>query len=956
MSKADVKSQFLREKLSEYTAPEKNAMAPSKEGGSGYLLVVMLLLMLSGATAMMPWIAPVVWIVAGIFVWMSDIKGEARDHLSWQPFNKVENVREVKVPLVAMVLTVIAAGLVGTLSWLHPVYQMVVQSKSYAAIVDLILMKINTFTWSNPSVPFTSIEFAFGIHFLCAAMLLVSSVVMHKRKKPSWHSSVCFIHNVSMCIFSTVMLCLLIIGGMLEGRFASADAFLCHRPHGNPSGLVSFTMYMFYLTKIMELFDTFLTVLAKRPIWWLHIIHHFSTASMVLHAAGSNHSLDILCAGLNCFCHIAIYMYLTRPCKALRWPITFLNIVQFTIVLGCSGYVLLQRYMGTACDGTGASEVHCIVMYCIYLGLFANFFIQNYVMKVRKNIRAGPGATMIAKTVMCAGVGILCIKTLPWYLMPVGVLITSSAMSWLYIMGQNCCEQALFRSSMVNRVVGTIVLLPLLRPFSAVTGNAGSGSPWSSRLLSKLYGISLSHLFVWTFIGLFFPIMTYTVGISGVVKYWLLPFLWMHYKMGTFSSNESRPSYMLLYPQLKKLVENETEQFAQDLHTLRTLPLDKLSRAVDDVFGRDVLNKAKHKMSMSNPLGQIVDFYNEAADIVMREMILWKGWRDLVLLAAAAGFLFLTWKHAGQTACIPLILTLLFSSRLVEMYNLCRAEIRSHWKDLNWPMGIYITIVHVWGMIGCYYMFRAQYATLLWAFILWPISGFGITVGAHRLWSHRSFKAGLPLRVVLMLCNSIANQGSILHWAKDHRVHHKHSETPADPHNALRGFFFAHMGWLYVKKDERVKEAGKKLNFDDLYNDPVVMWQKRLDPWFALFMCFIFPTLVSSYFWGEGFWTGLWVAGALRYMIVLHFTWLVNSAAHLWGTRPYDPKSNPAENGWVSIAAVGEGWHNWHHAFPFDYAASEFGISQQFNPSKLFIDICVALGLAWDRKRATSMW
>merc|ERR1712199_17712 len=116
------------------------------------------------------------------------------------------------------------------------------------------------------------------------------------------------------------------------------------------------------------------------------------------------------------------------------------------------------------------------------------------------------------------------------------------------------------------------------------------------------------------------------------------------------------------------------------------------------------------------------------------------------------------------------------------------------------------------------------------------------------------------------------------------------------------------------------------------------------------------PGLVAKYGWGESFMNGYWVAGCLRYMVVLHFTWLVNSAAHLWGDRPYDEASNPAENPWVSIAAIGEGWHNWHHKYPFDYAASEFGVDKQFNPTKLFIDTCIALGLASEPKRATGAW
>lgn len=312
---------------------------------------------------------------------------------------------------------------------------------------------------------------------------------------------------------------------------------------------------------------------------------------------------------------------------------------------------------------------------------------------------------------------------------------------------------------------------------------------------------------------------------------------------------------------------------------------------------------------------------------------------------------------------------------------------------------------------------RRDAQTLLWAFVLWPISGLGITAGVHRLWAHRSYDAHWSVRLFLMLANSIANQGSIFHWSRDHRVHHKHSETDADPHNATRGFFFSHMGWLLVKKHKAVVEAGKELDFSDLRADPLVVFQQRLDPWFALFMCYLMPGYVAQYGWGEDFWKAVWVAGALRYCVVLHFTWLVNSAAHLcvlpaclslphpplpfavpglvprvpvrgliasrlqamdlakrafaspkplcllclmcrrsYGNHPYDPKSWPAENPLVSLAAIGEGWHNWHHKYPFDYAASEFGVDRQFNPTKLFIDTCAALGLVYNRKRATGPW
>uniref|UniRef100_A0A7S2B0V8 Fatty acid desaturase domain-containing protein n=1 Tax=Octactis speculum TaxID=3111310 RepID=A0A7S2B0V8_9STRA len=281
-----------------------------------------------------------------------------------------------------------------------------------------------------------------------------------------------------------------------------------------------------------------------------------------------------------------------------------------------------------------------------------------------------------------------------------------------------------------------------------------------------------------------------------------------------------------------------------------------------------------------------------------------------------------------------------------------------HYKEgnINWPMVIYITFVHVTAFMGLVRIPEASWKTLLWAFILWPISGLGITGGAHRLWAHRSYTAHWSVRCFLMLANSIANQGTIFHWARDHRVHHKHTETTADPHNATRGFFYAHVGWLLVKKDKAVVEAGRKLDFSDLKADGFVMFQKRLDPWFTLFMSYLFPGYVARYCWGAEFWSCVWIAGALRYCAVLHFTWLVNSAAHIYGDHPYNPSCWTAENPFVSLCSLGEGWHNWHHKYPFDYAASEFGIDRQFNPTKLFLDGCAKLGLVYDRKRAVGAW
>jgi len=274
----------------------------------------------------------------------------------------------------------------------------------------------------------------------------------------------------------------------------------------------------------------------------------------------------------------------------------------------------------------------------------------------------------------------------------------------------------------------------------------------------------------------------------------------------------------------------------------------------------------------------------------------------------------------------------------------------------NFFLGGYITLVHAGALIGVRYLAIVSWKTALWAFALWPITGLGVTAGSHRLWAHRSYQATFPVRLALMLCHSISNQGTIFHWAHHHRVHHKHSETDADPHNASRGFLFAHCGWCFSQRHPAVDTAAAAVPCDDLLADPLVMFQLHARPWgFDPFMCFAFPALVARYGWGENVWAAFWVAGALRYVWVLHCTWLVNSAAHFWGARPYGAIA-PAENALVALAAMGEGWHNWHHTYPYDYAASEFGITSQFNPTKLFIDTCAAFGLVSKRKRATGAW
>lgn len=271
------------------------------------------------------------------------------------------------------------------------------------------------------------------------------------------------------------------------------------------------------------------------------------------------------------------------------------------------------------------------------------------------------------------------------------------------------------------------------------------------------------------------------------------------------------------------------------------------------------------------------------------------------------------------------------------------------WLDLSAQI-----FIHAGGLYGLYLVFtQAKLLTTLWMFITIYTSGFGITAGVHRLWSHKSYKAKWPLRLLLVFLFTITGQKDVYTWALDHRVHHKYSETDADPHDVRRGFFFAHVGWLFTTPHPDVVAKRNAVDMSDLEADPIVMWQKRLYiPLFALLTIGL-PVVVPWYYWSESLWVSFWVNFNLRFGINLNIAFCVNSVAHLWGQRPYDKNISPVENFAVSMAALGEGYHNYHHVFPWDYKTSELGY-YSFNWSTAFIDAFAQIGWAYDRKYVSS--
>lgn len=269
---------------------------------------------------------------------------------------------------------------------------------------------------------------------------------------------------------------------------------------------------------------------------------------------------------------------------------------------------------------------------------------------------------------------------------------------------------------------------------------------------------------------------------------------------------------------------------------------------------------------------------------------------------------------------------------------------------LVWRNIILFVILHSSIPIGVRMLANGQvaYKTLLWSLVGIYVSGLGVTGGAHRLWSHRAYKARWPVQLLLMLLQTMAGQNSIYTWSRDHRVHHKFSETNADPHNIKRGFFFAHMGWLCCRKHPDVREKGAVIDMSDLEANPIVMFQHRHFWWLAALFTVLVPSYLPVLLWGENFWVSFTFSFMLRYLITLHGTWLVNSAAHYFGSRPYDRRIEARESPFVILTGLGEGFHNYHHTFPYDYSTSEFG--KYFNITTAFIDLCARLGLVHERR------
>ncbi len=223
------------------------------------------------------------------------------------------------------------------------------------------------------------------------------------------------------------------------------------------------------------------------------------------------------------------------------------------------------------------------------------------------------------------------------------------------------------------------------------------------------------------------------------------------------------------------------------------------------------------------------------------------------------------------------------------------------------------------------------------------LTGLSITAGYHRHYSHRTYDCHRGLQTFYLLFGAAALQTSVLNWVSDHRNHHRFVDRDGDPYNSRKGFFWAHMGWIFYE-DVTPRSLD---NVSDLKRDPLVLAQHRFHFPLGLAVGFGLAYLIGLAFgrpWGGVLWGGL-----LRVVVAQHGTFLVNSAAHYFGRQPYSEANSSRDNGWLALLTLGEGHHNFHHAFPGDYRNGARWYD--WDPTKWWIRGLSAVGLAWGLNR-----
>jgi fatty-acid desaturase len=255
-------------------------------------------------------------------------------------------------------------------------------------------------------------------------------------------------------------------------------------------------------------------------------------------------------------------------------------------------------------------------------------------------------------------------------------------------------------------------------------------------------------------------------------------------------------------------------------------------------------------------------------------------------------------------------------------------------NKMNWPTSLVLVLFHI-GAIAALFMFSWRNVLISMA-LYWITVGWGISLGYHRLHTHRSYKVPLWMEYFFAVCGTLTLEGGPIFWVATHRIHHQKSDQAGDPHSPHDGGFWAHMGWILFGETNHNNTRVMSKYAPDLAKHKFYIW---LNNWHWVPMVALGVILLAVGGWSLMFW-GIF----LRVTLGLHATWLVNSATHMWGTRRFATRDDSRNSWWVALMTFGEGWHNNHHAHP---TSARHGLAwYEFDISWITLSILKALGIA----------
>jgi len=262
-------------------------------------------------------------------------------------------------------------------------------------------------------------------------------------------------------------------------------------------------------------------------------------------------------------------------------------------------------------------------------------------------------------------------------------------------------------------------------------------------------------------------------------------------------------------------------------------------------------------------------------------------------------------------------------------------------QKLNWLTTIVLILLHI-GAVAALFMFswRVFAATV---FLYWMTIGLGISMGYHRLHTHRSYQIPRFLEYFFAVCGSLTLEGGPIFWVATHRLHHQKSDLPGDPPSPRDGAWWSHIGWILLGETNHNNTRVLSKYAPDLAKDKFYIWLNNYH-WVPL-------TVLGGVLYAIGGLPLFLWGGCLRVVVGLHSTWLVNSATHMWGRRRFETRDDSRNSWWVALLTFGEGWHNNHHAHP---TSARHGLAwYELDHSWILISILKFFGIAKSVKVAS---